>query len=95
MKHYYAEECIFDELAASGPQSYKGLVRIAKEQVTTVGDGIFLFTTVNLAVNALTDAGIIEYDNTDHYYDLTDYGYEIISAFSVRQKEYEAYKRTL
>jgi len=95
-RHYHATECIFDHIAACGPQELYALYANCSTQCTTMSFDETLpigahHNATNGAIHTLAKAGIIDVD--DGAYDLTDYGYELVAGHSERQREYEAYKR--
>lgn len=103
MKRYHPTECIFDMLASQGPQEVYDLCVECCNQcttdafTTTIGAG---HVATDGAINTLVAAGLIESSGPDEWqryvtYDLTDYGYIVLSCYSDRQRDYEAHQRTL
>ncbi len=103
MKHYHATECIFDLLAASGPQELREIRRECLTQCTEpafASDEGNLSTehhnAVNGALHTLVKAGLIDMtveEEGPNTYDLTDYGYTVLSLYGEREREFEAHKR--
>jgi len=97
MKHYYATECIFDLIAACGPQELYAIHAECSTQCTepafaeclTIGAHHYASL---VALDTLSKAGIIGWDG--EAYDLTDYGYALIEGTKHRHLEYEAHRRT-
>lgn len=94
---YHPEECIFDLIAACGPQSLRALMVECREQCT---GNVFVYdcnsaadraNALNGAVRALTHAGILTVDEGD--YDFTAFGYGLVIAITSRLLEFEAHKR--
>lgn len=80
MKTYTAQECIFDELAASGPldkQQCRAAVRLQATESSVLSGNIGGPTCD--ALEALCAAGIIEADEEDHAWELTNFGYELVA----------------
>lgn len=72
----FATSLILDLIAASGPQSLNGCKREVRTQVTAAWEIDHPSTATELAVNALCDCGLIEYDDIDQSYDLSEFGWD-------------------
>ncbi len=90
---YHATECIFDLIAACGPQDTIECHQECRTQATVfpVGDSKAQRIVVMAALATLRNAGIIEF-HTDAW-DFTDYGYELVIDACRLRKEYEAHRR--
>jgi hypothetical protein len=82
---YHATECIFDLIAASGPQA--DVRRECREQCVPFADPL----TITLALAALLSAGIIEFDDG---YELTDFGQELVKMMPRRAAIAEANRKS-
>lgn len=96
MKHYDAAECIFDTIAACGPQELGELRSECRRQCTTNewldgGTAEDRADTLNNGIQALEKAGIIEREWG--VFDLSDYGYELVAGITQRLRDYEAHRR--
>jgi hypothetical protein len=92
---YFSQECIFDMIAAQGPQDFHDLCRECYTQATDCESQ----EQVSSAISDLIEAGLIAEDwiddseNGTFYVDLSDFGCELSEDQSKRQREYEEYKR--
>ena len=85
---YHATECIFDLIAACGPQEYFDIKRECLAQVSEQGfingGAVGKVLVITKAMTTLENAGILTWvrgsspDEAEGYYDYTDYGYELL-----------------
>jgi len=98
-RYYYAQECIFDLIAASGPQVLYSLWTECNQQCNTyaytegtIGEG---HQATEAALEALINAGLIDIEKDEKYtyYDLSVYGYCILAKCRARQYDLDMHNR--
>jgi hypothetical protein len=90
---YHATECIFDLIAACGPQALKECTHEVKTQATDELSIRNPEISVITALAYLCIADIIDLDGDT--FDFTNYGFDLLAGISQRQRDYEAHRRTL
>lgn len=83
---YHPTECIFDLLAASGPQQREEMIIECRNQCPAFAGLSFLQREelTSNTVQALEAAGIVtvDWDPIDGYVDLTDFGHQLVQEWN-------------